>query len=52
MKHYSVNIIINYEVEGEDEEDAMNQADIQFGEDTHPWYDTEIVDSWEVEEDV
>ena len=52
MKHYSVNIIINYEVEGEDEEDAINQAEIEFGDDDLSLYDVEIVDSWEVEEDV
>ena len=52
MKHYSVNIIINYEVEGEDEEDAINQAEIEVGDDDLSLYDVEIVDSWEVEEDV
>ena len=51
MKHYNVKVYICYEVEAENEEDAINQADIQFCEDTHPLYDIEIEDSWE-EEDV
>ena len=49
MKHWSVNIVINYEVEAETGEDAIEQAENEFLEDTNPSDDTYINYSWEEE---
>lgn len=50
MKHWSVNIVINYDIETETKEDAKKQAEIEFFEDTHPSYDININCSWEEKE--
>ena len=47
MKHWSVNIVINYDIEAETKEDAIKQAETEFSEDTHPSYETRIDYSWE-----
>ena len=47
MKYWNVNIIINYTIEAETENDAIEQAEISFSEDTHPFYNIVIEDSWE-----
>ena len=50
MKHWSVNIVVNYEIEAETKENAIKQAEIEFLEDTHPSYDICADYSWEEEE--
>ena len=47
MKHWSVNIVINYDIEAETKEKAIEQAEIEFSEDTHPSYDVHVDYSWE-----
>lgn len=47
MKHWSVNIVINYDIEAETKEDAIKQAETEFFEDTHPSYETRVDYSWE-----
>ena len=50
MKHWSVNIVINYEIEAETKEDAIEQAETEFFEDTHPSYDIHVDYSCEEKE--
>ena len=50
MKHWSVNIIVNYEIEAETRENAIAYAEEEFEWDTHPSYDVIVEDSWEEEE--
>ena len=52
MKHYKVKISMCYEVEAENEEEAIHEAEIVAYEDTFPLYAVEIVSSWEEKEDV
>lgn len=47
MKHWSVNIVINYDIEAETREEAIEQAEMEFSEDTHPSYDVNVEYSWE-----
>ena len=42
MKHWNVNIVINYDIEAETKEEAIEQAEIEFSEDTHPSYDVHV----------
>ena len=50
MKHWSVNIVVNYEIEAQTEEEAIKYAEEEFSWDTHPSYDVTVESSWEEEE--
>lgn len=50
MKHWSINIVVNYEIEAETKEEAIERAEIEFSEDTHCSYYVNVEDSWEEEE--
>ncbi len=50
MRHWSVNIIINYEIAAETKRDAIEQAEVLFDEDTHPDYEIDVDYSWEEDE--
>lgn len=49
MKLWSVNVVINYEVEAESREEALNKIKTEFSEDDDPSYEIRVDYSWEEE---
>ena len=47
MKLWSVNVVINYEIEAETREDAIERAKTEFSEDDDPSYEIRVDYSWE-----
>ena len=50
MKHWSINIIVNYEIEANTKEEAIEYAEVEFDLDKNPSYDVVVESSWEEEE--
>lgn len=47
MRHWEINIVTHYEIEADTIEEAKEQAEIQFWEETHPDYYITVDGSWE-----